>query len=148
MVLKISGEGVTNFSGTELAMTMNMLGTGGFEMRQVEGVVYMKLPETAGPSVLPGAKSWIRVSADEAYEQSGPSLMGPEEVQDPARLLEYLRGVSESVEKVGREKVRGVPATRYEATVVLDEEAAGQDARTRKERDRMIRQLGTSRVPV
>ena len=148
MVFTMEGEGVTNFSGTESAMTMNLLGTEGFEVRLLDGTVYMKLPENARPPEASGAKPWIRVSADEAYEESGPSPLGSEGAQDPARQLEYLRGVSDSVEKVGMEKVRGVRTTRYKVVTDLEKEAAGQDAETRKEFDEMTRRLGTSKVPV
>jgi hypothetical protein len=148
MVLTLRGAGVTNFSGTEFAMTMNMLGMGGFEMRRLDGMVYTKPPEDFRPPESPDTKPWIRVSADEAYKESGPSLMGAEEAQDPARQLEYLRGVSDSVEKAGVEEVRGVRTTRYKVVVDLNKEAAGQDNRTRKEYDQMIGQLGTSKAPV
>ena len=39
------GRGVMDFSGAEASMTMNMLGLGNLEMRQVGGTIYMKMPE-------------------------------------------------------------------------------------------------------
>ena len=75
---------------------MNMLGMGGFEMRQLDGMVYMKPPEDLRPPESPDAKPWIRVRADEAHKESGPSLLGAEEARDPARQLEYLRVLSDS----------------------------------------------------
>ena len=70
------------------------------------------------------------------------------EAGDPTRQLEYLRGVSDSVEKVGEEEVRGVRTTRYRAVVDLEKEAAGQGARVREAQDEMVEKIGTSKLPV
>ena len=67
---------------------------------------------------------------------------------DPTRQFEYLRGVSDSVAKVGEERVRGVPTTRYRAVTDLREAAARQDAEARQANEEVVKRLGTSKLPV
>lgn len=144
--MTMTGNGVTDFSGAASSMTMGMSGMGGLEIRQVGETVYVKMPEEL-VTQMSGAKPWVRMDLDAVYEQyGGPSQGGAP--QDPTRQFEYLRGVSDSVEKVGEELVRGVPTTRYEAIIDLEKEADGQDAGAREASDEMAEKLGTSKLPV
>jgi hypothetical protein len=68
--------------------------------------------------------------------------------QDPTRQLELLRGVSDFVEKIGEERVRGVPTTRYGAILDLNKEAAGQEAGMKGANQELVKGLGTSKPPV
>ena len=131
-------------------MTVEMLGMGGFEMRQIGDTVYMKMPEDL-VAQMPGAKPWMEMDLDAASRQhDGVNLdqMQSGVAQDPTGQLEYLRDVSDSVEKVGVEEVRGVRTTRYEAVVDLEKEVAGQDAGAREAHDQMVEKLGASKFPV
>lgn len=150
MKMTMTGQGVMDFSGAASSLTMEMFGMGGLEMRQVGNTVYMKMPEEF-PAQMPGTKPWIKVDLDEAYEQqygANPAQIPGGAAGDPTRQLEYLRGVSDSVEKVGNEKVRGVQTTRYEAIVDLGKEAAGQGAEVKEAQEEIVKQLGTSKLPV
>ncbi|QIN81316.1 hypothetical protein GBA63_00770 [Rubrobacter tropicus] len=150
MEMTITGQGIMDFSGAASSLTMEMFGMGNFEMRQIGNTVYMKMPE-GGPAQMPGARPWIRVDLDDAYEReygANPAQMPGGAAGDPTRQLEYLRGVSDSVEKVGTEKVRGVQTTRYEAILDLRKEAAGRGAEVREAQEEIIEQIGTSKLPV
>jgi hypothetical protein len=146
----MTGQGVMDFSGAASSMTVEMFGMGGFEMRQIEDTVYVKLPEDL-VAQMPGAKPWMEADVEAMYGRqygASPDQMREGAAQDPTRQLEYLRGVSDSVEKVGVEEVRGVQTTRYEAVVDLAREVAGQDAEAREAHDEMVEKLGATKLPV
>ena len=150
MTITMTGEGVTDFSGGASSITMEMFGMGSFEMRQVGKTVYMRMPEEF-LAQMPGAKPWMRIDADAMYEQqygASPGQMQGGAAQDPTRQLEYLRGVSDSVEKVGQETVRGARTTHYRATIDLKKAGAGQDAEVQRAHDQLVEQLGATRIPV
>jgi hypothetical protein len=145
-----TGQGVMDFSGAASSTTVEMFGMGGFEMRQIEDKVYVKLPEDL-VAQMPDAKPWLEADLEAMYGQqygAGPAPARGGAAQDPTRQLEYLRGVSDSVEKVGVEEVRGVQTTRYEAVVDLEREVAGQDAEAREAHDEMVEKLGATKLPV
>ncbi len=146
----MTGQGVMDFSGAASSMTMEMFGMGGFEMRQVENTIYMKVPEEFAAQ-MSGAKPWMEMDLDVVSEQqNGVNLgqMQPGVAQDPTGQLEYLRGVSESVEKVGKEQVRGTQTTRYRATIDLKKAAAQEGPEAREAYDETIEMLGASKLPV
>lgn len=150
VTMTMSGRGVIDFSGAASSMTMNMFGMGSFEMRQVDNMVYMRMPKEF-LAQMPGAKPWVETNLDKTYEQqygANPAQMQGGAAGDPTRQLEYLRGVSNSVDKIGTEKVRGVQTTHYRATVDLRKEAAGQDAEVKEAHEKIVKQLGTSKLPV
>lgn len=150
MTMTITGEGVVDFSGAASSLTMGIAGMGDFEMRQVGDAAYVKMPEAFRTQV-PGAKPWMRVDLDAVYEQqygASPGQMQGGMARDPALQLEYLRGVSDSVEKVGTEKVRGAQTTHYRAVLDLAKEAAQQDPEVRGAHDDLVEQLGGDKLPV
>ena len=149
MTMTMTGRGALDFSGKASTMTMRMPGMGAMQMRQVGNVAYMKMPDEFAAQ-MPGARPWIKMDLDEMYGQSGAGLgqMQGGAASDPTRQLEYLRGVSDSVEKVGTEKVRGVQTTRYAATLDMQKAAADMGGEARKAYEDMLRQTGTRKVPV
>ena len=147
-VMTVNGTGVTDFSGAASSMTMGTPGMGDLETRQVEETVYVKLPDEFAAQTS-GSKPWVRVDLDTLYgQQYGGAPVQGGASGDPTRQLEYLRGVSDSVEKIGEEEVRGVPTTRYEATVDLNREVAGQGAGLKEANRELVKRLGTSKLPV
>ena len=150
MTFTMRGEGVMDFSGAASSITMEMVGMGSFEVRQVENTVYAKMPEEF-VAQMPGAKPWIETDLEDMYGQQSGSVPGGMEMgkpQDPTRQLEYLRGVSDSVEKVGTERVRGTQTTHYRAIIDLKKAAAEEGAGAQKAQDEMVKQLGTGKLPV
>jgi hypothetical protein len=150
MTFTMRGRGVVDFSGAASSMTMEMPGMGGLEMRQVENTIYMKVPKEFAAQ-MSGAKPWMEMDLDAVSEQQGGVNLGQTQsgvAQDPTGQLEYLRGVSESVEKVGEEQVRGTQTTRYRATIDLKKAAAQEGPEAREAYDETIEMLGASKLPV
>ena len=150
MTFTMRGEGVMDFSGAASSITTEMLGMGSFEVRQVENTVYTKMPEEFAAQ-MPGAKPWIKADLEDVYGQQSGSVPGGIEMgkpQDPTRQLEYLRGVSDSVEKVGTERVRGTQTTHYRAIIDLKKAAAEESAGAQEAQDEMVQQLGTGKLPI
>jgi hypothetical protein len=150
MTFAMRGQGVIDFSGAASSMTMEMPGMGGFEMRQVENTIYMKVPEEFAAQ-MSGAKPWMEMDLDAVSKQQNGANLGQMQsgvAQDPTGQLEYLRGVSESVEKVGEEQVRGTQTTRYRATVDLKKAAAQEGPEAREAYDETSEMLGASKLPV
>lgn len=146
--MTVKGGGVTDFSGAASSLTIGTPGMGDLEMRQVGETVYVKLPDEFVAQTS-GSKPWVRVDLDALYgQQYGGAPVQGGASGDPTRQLEYLRGVSDSVEKIGEERVRGVPTTHYEATVDLNREVAGQDAGVKEANQELVKRLGTSKLPV
>ena len=144
----VKGGGVTDFSGAASSLTIGTPGMGDLQMRQVGETVYVKLPDEFAAQTS-GSKPWVRVDLDALYgQQYGGAPVQGGASGDPTRQLEYLRGVSDSVEKVGEERVRGVPTTHYEAIVDLNREVAGQDAKVEEANQELVKGLGTSELPV
>ena len=147
-VMTVKGGGVTDFSGAASSLTIGTPGMGDLQMRQVGETVYVKLPDEFAAQTS-GSKPWVRVDLDALYgRQYGSAPVQGGASGDPTRQLEYLRGVSESVGKIGEERVRGVPTTHYEAVVDLNREDAGQDAGVEEANQELVKGLGTSRLPV
>ena len=146
----MTGQGVMDFSGAASSMTVEMLGMGGLEMRQIGDTAYVKMPEDL-VAQMPGAKPWMEMDLDAVSRQQDGANLGQMQsgvAQDPTGQLEYLRDVSDSVEKVGVEEVRGIRTTRYEAVVDLEKGVAGQDAEAREAHDQMVEKLVASKFPV
>jgi len=147
-VVTVKGGGVTDFSGAASSMTIGMPGMGDLEMRQVGETVYLRMPDEFAAQVS-GSKPWLRVDLDALYgQQYGDAPVQGGASGDPTCQLEYLRGVSDSVEKIGEERVRGVQTTRYEAIVDLNKEVAGLDAGVKEANQELVKRLGTSKLPV
>src|SRR3712207_3131663 len=98
-----------------------------------------------------GAKPWMEMDLDAVSEQqNGVNLgqMQPGVAQDPTGQLEYLRGASESVEKVGKEQVRGTQTTRDRATGDQKKAATQEGPEGREAYDETSEMLGASKLPV
>jgi len=78
--------------------------------------VYVEVPSGSGGSV-PGGKPWLRTDIDTFTQSFGGSSLGSSSA-DPTQTLSFLKAAG-TVAKLGVEDVRGVPATRYHATVEL-----------------------------
>ena len=118
---RTTSQGVVDFANEEAAYTMDLSMFGAFEVRQVGNVMYQKFPEDSR-SEMPGGKPWVKIDLDtlyrEQYEESLSELQGGT-IGSPVGQLEYLKGVSESVDKLGVEEVRGTETTHYRAEIEL-----------------------------
>ena len=74
------------------------------------------------------------------------SGLGTPQSGDPSQTLDYLRGASDDIKRVGTEAVRGSPTTHY--SVVLDlEKAAASSPNGRQTIQSLIKILGFSKLP-
>lgn len=125
---------------------------GRIEARQIGANVYQKFPEQMRAQTLPPGKVWVRTNADEMMRQQYGVTAAQMQGDAPSDLasgqLEYLRGVSESVEKVGEEMVRGFRTTRYRATMDLEESLTGESPEAREAYEKLRATIRTDTLPV
>lgn len=126
---------------------LGLAGAGRTEVLLDGDVVYIEL----GGS-LPGlaGRPWVRIDLDRLAEGQGDSIEALRQLKanDPSAVLNYLRGVTGVVAEAGAEEIRGLPTTRYTATVDLAEAMASAPEDARDDLAEVIRQLGTERLPV
>jgi hypothetical protein len=103
-----------------------------------------------------GGKSWMKLDLERLAEAAGvdSGLLRAEQQQggDPAATLRYLRAVSEDVEELGTEEVRGAETTHYRTTVDLRRypDLLPPDRRelARRSIERIIEQTGNDTMDV
>jgi hypothetical protein len=152
--LPISGEGIFDHADPQGRFTYDLseaaeeAGLGPGEAWQADVIFtgdrfFLRLPAlTEG---LEGAKPWIEIDTATESGMTPGELMQLGGASDPAQLLQFMRGTSGNVERVGTESVRGVETTRYRARVELSrviERVPDDDVREvlRRQLERLERQ--------
>jgi hypothetical protein len=149
MEFRMNGKEVVCLAGQRSRMTMRMGPLGNFEFRMLDSVAYYKMPQDA-TAQMPGIKPWVKADLDSFYEQQyGQSFSGMQanNPTDPTQQLEALKDVG-SVERIGQERIRGASTTHYRAVMDLKKAAAQEGSETKKAYDKMIEQMGTSKMPM
>ena len=92
---------------------------------------------------------WIKVNLQTMSEELGMDLGGLMQFTqgDMSSYSLYTKGV-EDVQKVGREEVRGAPATRYSAVIDFEKLAAEVPESLKPTFDQLIEIMGESHVPM
>lgn len=147
--LDISGQGVIDLEKKANHLVLQTP-SGELEARQIGNTLYEKLPEGLG--MTSEQKPWVKFDLDPVTRQqpgtSFPQLQGNSPT-DPSEQLGYLQGVSDSVEEVGNEEVRGAAATHYRIAVDLEKAAEQQEGtQARQAYDELEQRLGTSTLPM
>lgn len=149
---EMQGTGVFDYRRNLGQMTMNLSGLDeGMQnlVLIVDGdVVYM----SGFDDQLPAGKTWMKI--DTSKVRGAPEL-GLGRMDKPAVELQYLRAASESVEKKGSEKVRGVETTRYHTVIDLSKLAAASAEevppklrkQVRQEAKKLVSETGLEEVP-
>jgi hypothetical protein len=130
----MAASGVVDFADNNMQMTMNMrdLAPGApevaYEVRMVDGVMYMNLGALAGSGLPAGTKPWIKLDPSSL----GVSQSQLDQQQNPADFLDSLAGIAD-IREAGHERIRGVDTTEYDGTVDLAQalDRAGPDVRSR-----------------
>jgi hypothetical protein len=149
--ISVSGDGAVDFANGNSQFTMDFGGggilgslmSGGIETRQVDGVAYVNVPMG-----LPSGKEWIAVPAGRSVGSGSNTALGIGSGTSPTKVLGYLEKVSNGVQKVGTENVRGVETTHYRADVDLSKAVDRTDVPSalRDEVGKVAGDIGT--VPV
>lgn len=101
---------------------------------------YMRFPML---DALTGQSGWLSVTPEDMGMAS--SALGLSAgANDPAQLLQTLRGVADDVEATGEEEIRGVATTGYRATIDLDRALADMPADQREAVEPLLKQLDGS----
>ncbi len=109
------------------------------------GTIYLRIPLL---DELTGTSGWLAGSPEE-LAASGASAPAPgRSVYDPFALLEVLRGATDDAEPDGHGQVRGVPTSRYSATVRLDDALDQAPGGRRAALQRQLDQLGEGDAPI
>ena len=117
-------DGLGNFGTGDSELNMQFTGPiaqyfgSGLEMREVDRVGYMKLPDSL-KSVLPvpAGAAWVKIPVPGSGAGAGNSAVPGLNQSDPTKMLAYLEAVSNDVHAVGSEPIRGVDTTHYKATL-------------------------------
>ena len=139
-MLQATGEQVP--PGTDTRMEMVFEGT----------VYYLRFPMLAG-ALGPESqgKEWIRIDAGAMAADMGIDLSQIEQLgNDPRQQLAYLTGVSDDIEEVGEDDVRGEKVTRYRGTARMDLMFEQLEAQAVVDVDRLrqqVEQLGIEEIP-
>ena len=124
--LRFTGEGIFDYRSTlgrvrydlsEMAKAAGLAGGDDWvaDIVLLDDRFFMRLP--ALTANLPHSRPWIEVPIETKSGLKPSQLAQIGGANNPAELLQFLRGASEDVETVGEERVRGVETTRYGATV-------------------------------
>jgi hypothetical protein len=134
---------------------------GAFDYRKNVGELELNLPSGTGlgdgtireiiaqdalyMSGIPGVPEgkWVKMSVDELNVGDSSGLMG----NDPAAVLELVRGASDDVKEVGTAEVRGERTTHYRGTLDLDEAVANAPAEARDRVKQYLERAGATSVP-
>lgn len=145
-----------HMTGEYLNMPKEVPGAGADGRVPIESIfvqprVYMKSPIFG--SQLPDGKEWLGYDVAKAGQELGigdPSQFN--QSSDPMESLKSLRAISDRVEQLGTEDVRGVHTTHYRATVELrripETLPADQRDSASKSIARLTELIGTDSYPV
>ena len=147
---RMRGDGVFDYSPSRGRMTLDLgnfaeLSRGALVDGRMEfvfdGLVYyMRLPEGVEELGALGDK-WLKLDLEKVDDEMAIDLGALQQTnQNPAQLMQFLRGASDDIEELGQEDVRGVETTRYRATLDLDE-AVERGAEVGEFSDEMREQL-------
>lgn len=126
---------------------LGLAGAGRTEVLLDGDVVYIELGERL-PGL--GGRPWVRIDLDDLAGGQGDSIEALRQLKanDPSAVLNYLRGADDDAVELGGEEVRGIATTRYRATVDLEQASERSPEAVRDDLAEVVRQLGTSRLPV
>ena len=151
-VMTMTGTGVTGFQPPAAQIAIRFSGdqalgaVNGMTMteRVVDGAVYIQSPLFAG--LTGSGKQWVKVDLGD-LGAGGPTDLGTGQ-SDPTKMLDYLRGLSAGVTRVGSDDVRGVQATHYHAETSMAKVLASLPASQRRGFEAIVKNFGSSSIPV
>ena len=94
-----------------MTMSMAQLGSGRIEMRVVDGLLYLAIPQMTPPG------KFLEVDPRDPSDPMSKSFAGLTEQMDPLASVKAMRAGVEKVRYVGRDTVDGEPTGHYEVSV-------------------------------
>ena len=151
-VMTMTGTGVTGFQPPAAQIAIRFSGdqalgaVNGMTMteRVVDGAVYIQSPLFAG--LTGSGKQWVKVDLGD-LGAGGPTDLGTGQ-SDPTKMLDYLRGRSSGVTRVGSDEVRGVQAMHYHAETSLQKVLASLPAAQRQSFEAIVKSYGSASIPI
>ncbi len=149
--VSITAEGAMEFATQKLSMTMNLgdmgaqVGMDEIDMLADGTTIYMKFPNH---EQLQLPTPWVKMDLDAMAGMQGMESLSQLSNNNPANSMEMLRGVSEEVEEVGTEDVRGTFTTHYKATVDLDKALEQVPEENREVVEKLFDGMGVDTLPV
>jgi hypothetical protein len=146
--IKIDGEADFSAHRGHMLIDLSQLGLPGPPIDAVfdNATVYEKFPPALGAALPPG-KSWVKVDLASAGKSVGAAGLSQAQAGDPSQTLDYLRGVTGNVARVGTDEIRGTHTTHYRTTVDL-RKAAEKSPTARDIINSTIKLLGSSTQPL
>lgn len=149
--LTISAEGALEFPTQKMTMTMDLgdmgaqMGIESMEMISDGETLYMKFPNH---EQLQLPTPWMKVNLAEAAGIPGMESLTQMNNNDPSKSMEVLRGVSDEVEEVGTEDVRGTSTTHYKTTIDIDKALEEVPEDSREDVEKMFDTFGAETIPM
>lgn len=145
--IRFGGSGVQDFAAKKAQLTIEDPSGSQIEERLIGTTIYTKLPPAAAASPRFQGKAWLKADLNKAAQQAGLGDSGAGQNTDPSQILQLLTSVSNKVEEVGPEQVRGVQTRHFRVTVDLGKQSAAQ-GNSPQQIQRLQQLLGTSTMPV
>lgn len=142
MSMDMSAEGLVDFETGASSLTMSMMGTE-FEMRTLDGHLYMRLPDIGQPMGV--TTPWVGMPVDGAG--AGAYTGSP----SAAGMIDSLRGVSNDIEELGRDEVNGEEANGFRVTIDLEralEQVPEADRARAEESLAQLQAMGMAELPM
>jgi hypothetical protein len=149
--MRMQGGGAMDFAAKKAKLHFDVTSSrisGRFDEIIDGSVVYIHMPAGQG---IPA--KWIKMDLRLLAKQQGVAANGLWGAgSDPAQMVDYLRGASSSIVRVGDAPVRGVGTTHYQVTIdfrkaVQNAPAARREA-LRQAFDLLERQVGKASIPL
>ncbi|KAA2260962.1 hypothetical protein F0L68_19385 [Solihabitans fulvus] len=149
-------DGAAKHSSSGISMSLDYKTSGGpggpggdesFAMAYQAGVLYMKLPPSAG---VPADKPWVKISQDGTDPLSkvlAPMAKQIEKSADPAEQLKYLKSGAATITQTSEEKVDGIATRKYTISVDLAKLVDLTDDATMKAGIKQLTQAGVTELP-
>jgi hypothetical protein len=157
--LALRGTGFFNPGSHEGSLTMDVSGVplatagGSLSMQELFKSTTVYIGSSLFAGKLPGGARWMKVDLARAGQALGINVQSlTSGGTNPAQFLEFLKGSAGNVTRVGQETVRGVPTTRYRATVdlgkVADAAPSAERNAVRQALSKLTAQTGLHTLPI
>jgi hypothetical protein len=130
--VEITGEGAFSLDGKKGQLSMTIPGAGAVEVRILDGLAYMQVPQAPG---------WYSISMDKL---AGSSLGSS---TDPTSSLQQLSAASTDLKEVGTATVRGEETTHYTGILDLEKAAASVTGPARKQLEKGLEAMTDKTAP-